>query len=329
VDSIERMRVYRSLDEAGALRGCAVVIGNLDGVHLGHRRLLETARARAAPHRVPVVVLTFDPHPARVLRPAMAPPTLTPLPRKLELLARAGVDATVVQPFDLEYARTPAEVFVRRDLKERLGAADVVVGYDFTAGHERARVEALREMLLACGVGLSVLQPVTVDGLTVSSTKVREFLLEGNVAGAAVLLGRPHDVDGAVERGAGRGRGLGFPTANLRPGGLLPALGVYACRARLGLAAGPDGATESGGAAPVAAVCNVGVKPTVEESGPVGLEAHLLDLPDRDLYGEQLRVEFLARLRPERRFPSLEALREQIARDVEATREHLRHEVPM
>ncbi len=323
------MRVHRSLDEAGSLRGCAVVIGNLDGVHVGHRRLLETARARAAPHRDSVVVLTFEPHPARVLRPAMAPPTLTPLSRKLELLEKAGVDATVVQPFDLEYARTPAEVFVRRDLRERLGAADVVVGYDFTAGHERARVDALREMLLACGVGLSVIQPVTVDGLTVSSTKVREFLLEGNVEGAAVLLGRPHDVEGAVERGAGRGRGLGFPTANLRPDGLLPALGVYACRARLGLATRPDGTTDSGGATSATAVCNVGVKPTVEEAGPVGLEVHLLDLPDRDLYGEQVRVEFVSRLRPERRFPSLEALREQIASDVAAARERLRREGPM
>jgi len=323
------MQVYRSLDQAGSLRGCAVVIGNLDGVHLGHRRLLETARARAAPHRARVVALTFEPHPARVLRPSMAPPILTPLGRKLELLEEAGADATVVQPFDLAYASTPAETFVRRDLCERLGAADVVVGYDFTAGHERARVDVLREMLLACGVGLSVLQPVTVDGLTVSSTKVREFLLEGNVEGAALLLGRPHDVDGVVERGAGRGRGLGFPTANLRAEGLLPAVGVYAGRARVGLRVRPDGATDSHAAVPHGAVCNVGVKPTVEESGPIGLEVHLLDRADQDLYGERVRVAFVARLRPERRFPSLGALREQIARDADEARNRLRGEEPM
>jgi len=323
------MRVFRSLEEVQALRGCAVVIGNLDGVHVGHRRLLDTARARAAPHGARVVALTFDPHPARVLRPEMAPPILTPLGRKLELLEAAGVDATVVQPFDLAFAATPAQDFVRRDLCQRLGAGDVVVGYDFTAGHERARVEALREMMLACGIGLSVIQPVTVDGLTVSSTKVREFLLEGNVEGAALLLGRPHDVDGVVQRGAGMGRKLGFPTANLRPEALLPALGVYACAARVGLATRPDGATSSAGTSAERAVCNVGVRPTVEETGSVALEVHLIDRADRDLYGERVRVAFAARLRPERRFPSLEALKEQIGRDVEAARERLRHLVTM
>ena len=218
----------------------------------------------------------------------------------------------MVLPFDLDYAATPAAEFVRRDLCVRLGAADVVVGYDFTAGHERARVDALGELLLACGVGLSVIQPVTADGLTVSSTKVREFLLEGNVEGAGMLLGRSHDVEGLVERGAGRGRRLGFATANLRPEGLLPALGVYAARARLG------GRTFD-------AVCNVGVKPTVEESGPVGLEAHLLGHDGSDLYGERVRVEFVARIRPERRFPSLDALRAQIGADVETAGDLLRH----
>jgi riboflavin kinase/FMN adenylyltransferase len=317
------MKVVRGLDEVGALRGCAVAIGNLDGVHLGHRRLLETARARAATHRSLAVALTFDPHPAQVLRPRMAPPTLTPLPRKLELLEEAGMDVTVVLPFDLAYAATSAAEFVRRDLCGRLGASDVVVGYDFTAGHERARVDALREMLLACGIGLSVLQPVTADGLTVSSTKVREFLLEGNVEGAGVLLGRSHDVEGVVERGAGRGRGLGFATANLRPEGLLPALGVYAARARLGVGLRPDGVAHANGARTFDAVCNVGVKPTVEESGPVGLEAHLLGHDGSDLYGDRVRVEFVARIRAERRFPSLGALRTQIAADASAARELL------
>ena len=309
------MRVVRGFDEAHALRGCAVAIGNFDGVHLGHLRLLETARARAATHRSLPVALTFEPHPAQVLRPWMAPPTLTPLPRKLELLEEAGMEAAIVLPFDTAYASTPAAEFVGRDLCGRLGAADVVVGYDFTAGHERARVDALREMLLACGIGLSVIQPVTADGLTVSSTKVREFLLEGNVEGAAVLLGRPHDVEAVVERGAGRGRGLGFATANLRPNGLLPALGVYAARARLGVGLRPDGVAHAGGARTFDAVCNVGVKPTVEEAGPVGLEAHLLGHDGSDLYGERVRVEFVARIRAERRFPSLDALRAQIAAD--------------
>jgi riboflavin kinase / FMN adenylyltransferase len=317
------MRVLHGLDGAAALRGCAVAIGNFDGVHRGHQRLLETARARAATHRAPSVALTFDPHPASVLRPRMAPPTLTPLPRKLELLEAAGMDAAVVLRFDLAYAATPAAEFVKRDLCARLGASDVVVGWDFTAGHERARVDALRELLLACGIGLSVIQPVSADGLTVSSTKAREFLLEGNVEGAAVLLGRPHDVEAVVERGAGRGRAIGFATANLRPSGLLPALGVYAARARLGVGVRPDGVSHASGARVFDAVCNVGVKPTVEESGPVGLEAHLLGHDGSDLYGERLRVEFVGRIRPEKRFPSLDALRAQIAADAVAARELL------
>ena len=317
------MRVLRGLEGATMLRGCAVAIGNFDGVHLGHRRLLETARARAATHRAPAVALTFNPHPARVLRPSMAPPTLTPLPRKLELLEEAGMDAAVVLPFDLAYAATPASEFARRDLGARLGAADVVVGYDFTAGHERVRVDALRELLLACGIGLSILQPVTADGLTVSSTKVREFLLEGNVEGASVLLGRAHDVEAVVERGAGRGRTIGFATANLHPEGLLPALGVYAARARVGVGLRPDGVSHGRGARTFDAVCNVGVKPTVEESGPVGLEAHLLGHDGSDLYEERVRVEFVARIRPERRFPSVDALRAQIGLDAAAARDLL------
>lgn len=317
------MRIFRSIDAAAELRGCAVAIGNFDGVHLAHRKLLETARARAAIHRVPAVALTFDPHPARVLRPALAPPTLTPLSRKLELLEGAGLDAAVVQAFDAGYARTSAEEFVREQLCRRLGAADVVVGYDFTAGHERARVEALGQMLLACGVGLSVIPPVTAEGLTVSSTKVREFLLEGNVEAAAMLLGRRHDVEGIAERGAGRGRGIGFPTANLRPEGLLPALGVYAARVLVGVGIRPDGVAHAGGARALDAVCNVGVKPTVEDSGPVLLEAHLFGHDGADLYGERMRVEFVGRIRAERRFPSLDALREQIGRDVEEARRML------
>jgi riboflavin kinase/FMN adenylyltransferase len=304
------MRVLRSLDEAaaaGALRGGAVTIGNMDGVHLGHRRLIEAARGLAPA----AGVLTFDPHPVRVLRPELAPPLLTPLPRKLELLAGLGLAVTVVQPFDRAYAATPASEFVARDLAGRLEVRHVIVGQDFTAGRERARVDVLRPLLESRGIVLHVVEPVTADGLVVSSTKIREFVLEGNVAGAAELLTRPYDVDAVVVRGAGRGRGFGFATANLGTGQLLPANGVYVVRARLASA----GAVEE-----YAGVCNVGVKPTVEAGGGVVAEVHLLDFDGRDLYGEAIRVAFLRRLRAERRFPSVEALRAQIARDVEEAR---------
>ena len=307
------MRLFHSIEEAassGALRGGALAVGNFDGVHLGHRALLARARKLAGAQGAASGVLTFEPHPVRVLRPQLAPPLLTSLPRKLELLGEAGVDVVVVQPFDLGYAATPAEAFVARDLVP-LGARDVVVGWDFTAGHERARVETLRPLLDAAGLVLRVVEPVTEGGLTVSSTKIREFLLEGNVEGAALLLARPFDLDGLVARGAGRGRGIGFATANVATAALLPALGVYAVRARLG---------EGAGAAVHGGVCNVGVKPTVDASGRVSAEVHLFDFDGRDLYGEAIRLAFLARLREERRFPTVEALRAQIAADAERAR---------
>jgi riboflavin kinase/FMN adenylyltransferase len=318
------MQVVRSLAESRGLEGCAVAIGNFDGVHLGHQRLFELTRKRAARRRVRSAVLTFDPHPARVLRPQLAPPLLTPLPRKLELIAGCGIDAAVVQPFDAAFARTSAAAFVERDLEGRLGAVEVVVGYDFTAGHERARVEALRQLLRARGMKLNVVEPVTADGLTVSSTKIREFLLEGKVEAAALLLTRSYDLDATVERGAGRGRALGFPTANLRTEAMLPAVGVYAVQALVGVKAGEDGVPGTRDAARHSGVCNVGVKPTVQADGEVAAEVHLMDFDGRDLYGERLRVSFVHRLRDERRFPSIDALRAQIARDVEAAREALR-----
>lgn len=307
------MLVLRSLDEAaasGALRGGAVTIGNMDGVHLGHRRLIEVARGLGQA----AGLLTFEPHPVRVLRPELAPPLLTPLSRKLELLGGLGLAAAVVQPFDRAYAATPAAEFVARDLAGRLAVRHVVVGQDFTAGRERARVEALRPLLQAHGIALHVVDPVTADGLVVSSTKIREFVLEGNVAAAAELLTRPYDVDATVVRGAGRGRGFGFATANLQTDQLLPANGVYVVRARIGASGAPGVMEERAG------VCNVGVKPTVEAAGGVVAEVYLLDFDGRDLYGEAIRVVFLRRLRDERRFPTVEALRAQIARDVEEAR---------
>ncbi len=314
------MQVFRSLSEAArdaSLRGGAVAIGNFDGVHLGHQALLERAVALARARGARAGALTFEPHPVRALRPQLAPPILTALPRKLELLAAAGLDAAVVQPFDLAYAATTAAEFVARDLGGALGVRDVVVGWDFTAGHERARVAALRPLLDAAGLSLHVVEPVTEGGLTVSSTKIREFLLEGNVEGAALLLTRPYDVDGRARPGAGRGRGLGFATANLETAALLPRNGVYAVRALVGGRPGPTGPV---GAARHDGVCNVGVKPTVDAAGALGAEAHLFDFDGRDLYGEPIRLAFVARLRDERRFPTLEALKAQIADDAERAR---------
>jgi len=312
------MRLFRSIAGAGSLAGGVVAIGNFDGVHLGHRALFELCRAKARGRGAPAAALTFHPHPVRVLRPGLLPPCLTPLPRKLELFAACGLDAAVVQPFDPAFAASTAAEFVARDLQGHLGVSEVVVGQDFTAGRSRTRVDGLRQLLEERGMRLTVVDPVTSDGLVVSSTKIRELLLEGNVAAAGELLGRPHDADGAIVRGAGRGRSIGFATANLETEAMLPAHGVYAVRALLG------GERQEGealrGAAAFAGVCNVGVKPTVQDDGAAAAEVHLLGHDGRELYGERLRVAFVARLREERRFGSIEALRQQIARDVEQAR---------
>ena len=310
------MDVFPGIDAAaGRLDGAAVTIGNFDGVHLGHRRLLERAQAHARRLSSKAVALTFWPHPARLLAPDYAPPLITSRHRRLELLAEAGCDAVVEQPFDRAFADlSPAEFNAL--LLERLRARAVVVGYDFTYGKGRAgRVETLR---LACeeqGATLEVVPPVTVDGLVASSTKVREFVLAGNVEGARTLLGRDFELEGPVVRGDGLGRTIGVPTANLAAEQeLVPAIGVYATRVRL-----PGGEWALG-------ACNVGLNPTFHPESEGGLtsralsiEVHVLD-HSLDLYGQTLRLSFAARLRAERRFPTVAALVAQIRADILETR---------
>jgi len=306
------MRIHPGLAAAtGALKGSAVAIGNFDGVHLGHQALFAVARRDA---RGPACALTFEPHPARLLAPAYAPPLICERPRKRELIAACGITDLVEQPFDADFAATPPLRFV--EMVVATGVAEVVVGHDFTYGKARAgTADTLRDSLAGRGVRLHVVPPVAVNGLVCSSTKVREFVLEGRVEAANMLLGRPFDLDGDVVRGVGRGRKLGWPTANIRTTNeLLPAVGVYAVRARL--------LDQQGTAIPGAA--NLGLNPTfrpdVALAGaagqpPLSLEVHLLDFA-HDIYGRRLRVEFVHRLREERRFPGIEALKAQITQDV-------------
>jgi riboflavin kinase/FMN adenylyltransferase len=300
------MKVFHGVMEARELAGCALALGNFDGVHLGHQALFAEARR----HGVPAAALTFQPHPGKVLQPELAPKLITLLPRKLELFEAQGLAAAVVQPFSLEYARTSPRDF-EAALLDVLGARHVVVGYDFTYGAARGgTVDTLRAAASARGAQVHVVAPVTVDGVVASSTKVREYILEGRVSAAHRLLGRPFDLDGTVVTGQGRGRGLGFPTANVdTQNELRPAPGVYAIRVRF--RAEPEGSWRPG-------VANIGVKPTFGGNA-VTIEAHLLDFSG-DLYGKELRVQFLEHLRPERRFGSVAELVGQIKRDVEAAR---------
>jgi riboflavin kinase/FMN adenylyltransferase len=290
-----------------------VTIGAYDGVHLGHRHILGELRRQAEERGLTSVVVTFDRHPATVVRPQSAPLLLTDREQKLELLAAAGIDLTLVVPFDQARANETAEEFVLEVLVRALGARLVVVGEDFHFGHRRAgNVELLTQMGARHGfdvVGLALDEDASRQ--VVSSTRVRELLASGDVAGAAVLLGRPHQVRGVVVHGDGRGGAeLDTPTANVEvPEGVaVPGEGIYACWYER-----PDGSVH-------AAAASLGRRPTFHTSAaePV-LEVFLLDFSG-DLYGEPARVSFVTRLREERRFDSAEALMTQMSADVAAAR---------
>ncbi len=287
----------------------AVTVGNFDGVHLGHRALIDAVVGEARDAGAPALALTFDPHPSRVLAPERAPATLTTIAQRAEIMAGLGIDRVAVLPFTRELSHHPAEAFVRTLLVEALGARVVVVGENFRFGRDRAGdVKALQGFGREMGYRVRALPSVLHDGAPVSSTRVREAVVRGAVEAAAAMLGRRYLVDGAVVRGLGRGRTLGIPTANLDPlNEILPGGGVYAAIVRV-----------DGGPQAWPAVVNVGRRPTFG-GGAVLLEAHLLGF-DADLYGRGLRVEFEARLRDERAFPDANALRAQIADDVQAAR---------
>ncbi len=284
-------------------RSGAVAIGNFDGVHLGHAALLERLVARARQMGRAAVVFTFDPHPAHTLRPQAAPPPLTSTERKTELLVALGVDAVIAYPADRAVLALSPDEFFQRILREQLDARAIVEGPDFHFGHRRrGTVEYLARLCAAAGIELEVVEPLWVDGCCVSSSRIRALIQDGNVAAADRLLTQPYQVRGVVVPGVGRGAQLGFPTANLQPVGMvLPPAGVYAGRAWLG------------GASYVAAI-HVGPIPTFGEAD-TKFEVHLVGL-NRPLYGEQLSVDFLDRLRDIRSFEGVAALQAQLQRDV-------------
>jgi len=279
-----------------------LALGTLDGVHLGHQAILARTRELAAELHGTPAALTFARHPLEVVRPAEAPPVITPLPLRLLLLERLGIRAAVALEFSPEMAAMTAEAFFAEILVRRLRVAGLSVGYDFSFGRGRAgTVGLLRELAAAAGVRLAVAEPVRVDGQVVSSRHIRALLAEGDVAAARRFLGRPMAFLGEVGAGAGRGRGLGFATANLAlPGRPVLRDGVYAGRAVV------RGQLRN-------AVMNLGVVPTFG-AGARRLEVHLADW-EEPLHGERLLVFVLARLRDERRFESAAALGAQVAAD--------------
>lgn len=303
------MELVRGLHNLAARhRGCVLTVGNFDGVHLGHQQMLRVLKSRALELGCPATVLVFEPSSKEFIDPKGAPPRLTRWREKFMALAEYGVDRLVTLRFD-EHIRgmTPAE-FVGDLIVRALGARHVVVGDDFRYGcRASGTIETLREAGRDHGFGVEQIAPFVFDSVRVSSTAVRQRLERGDFAGAARLLGRPYRMRGRVVHGQKLGRTLGFPTANLRLGRRKPPFwGVLAVRAR-----GEDGRTLAG-------VASLGTRPTVNGTEPL-LEVHLFDF-DGDLYGCALDVEFVAKLRDEAKFSSLDLMVAQMRRDAAEAR---------
>lgn len=307
------MKIINGLEELRVRYSSPVVtIGNFDGVHLGHQALFKTCVEMARDLEGTALAMTFEPHPMRVLRPAVNLPLITPLEQKLELMESHGLDVALIVRFDENFANLSADAFVDKLIVGRLHAAGVVLGYDFSFGKKGlGDVELLTSKAESHGFKIKDVGPVIVDGRPVSSTRVRQVVHQCDLAAARRLLGRHYRIAGQVMTGHGRGgRLLGFPTANLRVvDELLPGPGVYAVLVELG-----DGRLIMG-------ANNIGNNPTFDD-GALSVETHLLDF-EGDLYGRDIKVHFVEHLRPEMRFNSPEELGAQIAKDVAKAREIL------
>jgi len=286
-----------------SLRGSIVALGNFDGFHLGHQAVVGRALARGFHERRPVIVATFDPHPVRLFKPDVPPFRLTSLDQRQSLFAHAGADAMLVFEFDATLAAMSAEAFVGEVLAGRIGTAGVVTGDDFTFGKGRGGdIALLKEVGARSGVVAETVAQVLVNGVRVSSGRVREALVAGDTASATHMLSRDYAIQGIVQPGDRRGRELGYPTVNLELGDYQrPRYGIYAVRVTL-----EDGSEHSG-------VASLGVRPTFDPPHEL-LEAHLFDF-DGDLYGRTIEVALRAFLRDERKFDSIDALVTQMHAD--------------
>jgi riboflavin kinase/FMN adenylyltransferase len=292
--------------------GSVVTVGTFDGVHRGHWQVLERVKERAAAVGGPGVLVTFDPHPLRIVRPESAPPLLTTPVEKSEILAESGLQYAVFVRFTRELSQLSPDEFVRAVLVERLHVAELVIGYDHGFGRGRSGdVDTLRRLGAEVGFAVHVVEPVQAGGEPISSSRIRAAVEAGDMRAAAGGLGRPYSLRGVVVRGDGRGRQLGFPTANLHvpeSDKLLPLAGVYAVR----------GVLRSG---PVDGVLHLGPRPTFPGSPPT-IELHLFDF-DRDLYGVEVRVDFIDRIRDIHPFSSVPELIAAIEDDVAEARRRL------
>lgn len=300
----------------GASRARTVVaIGNFDGVHLGHRKILRGVLERARGEGTLATVLTFYPHPARVLRPSTAPALLSTLDQRIAAFDAMGIDAALVLRFDEELSQVSAEEFARRFLVETLRATAVLVGQNFRFGHRQAGdVKLLSAIGAECGFEVGVVEPVTVHGVVISSSAIRKAVREGRMEDAAKFLGRAFSLDGEIRPGTGTGRKLVVPTLNLATEQeLLPENGVYATEVIIAGRRFP-------------AATNIGVRPTFDGTR-LAIESHLVDFSEQLTCG-RMEVQFRMRLRDERKFASVDALRDQVVRDIERARQYFRDVTP-
>ena len=290
-----------------------LTIGNFDGLHVGHQKILATVIERARQLDGESVLYTFDPHPRKVLQGDGGPRLLTTTEQKLEILDEIGIDWVVLQPFDLEFARTTPEQFVEEQIRRGIGPVEVYVGYDFHFGRDReGSMRLLTERGPHLGFSVTIIPEVMVGDRDVNSTRIRGLIADGAVEEARELLGRPYCVRGPVVEGMRRGRDMGFPTANLEPHNeILPGAGVYAGHVRILEGVG-QGETHG-------VVTNVGYRPTFDDGRDLVAEAHVLDF-EGDLYGAVVELSFETQLRREQKFDSVDTLRERIRVDVEEAR---------
>jgi riboflavin kinase / FMN adenylyltransferase len=291
-------------------KGGVVTVGNFDGVHRGHQKMLADVAARARELNAPSVVVAFDPHPLKVLHPERAPKMIQTLRQKEESIEACGIDALVLVPFTRDFSLMPAETFVQELLVKKLAAREVHVGEHFVFGRERGgSLELLRAVGAPSGMAVIGISDVTDGEAAISSTRIRVALLAGEIGTANALLGRPFVMDGFISKGDRMGRKIGLPTINLKPENeLFPKDGVYLSTVFIGSFERTFGC-----------VTNIGRRPTVYEDYATTIESHILDFSS-DVYGEPIRLSFFGRLRDEKTFPSVLELTAQIRRDVEATR---------
>ncbi len=300
------MSIITDLSELKSpIQNPVLTIGNFDGVHKGHLALFERVKQIAKEINGSSVVMTFDPHPIKVLSNGNGPPVITPTPQKLRLIKEAGIDIILCLPFTKEFANIPAKDFVEKILVEKIGVKYVVVGYDYSFGKNRqGNIEFLKKMAQKYQFKVEVVEPVSINGIIVSSTKIRKLVQEGKLEEAKLLLGRNYQVTGTVISGKNRGaRILGYPTANLKLiDELTPKVGVYAVKVHI------DNEVYKG-------VANIGYNPTFG-NGAFSVETHIIGF-NRNILGKEIIVEFVKRLRDEKKFESPSELAEQIKKDIQ------------